>query len=221
MIVIALSDIHGSLRFLSEQSPVAADLRAADMVVISGDITNFGDDAQVHHIIAGLVKYNPNVFAVAGNCDPAAVDNYLKTRGINLNCNCIEQEGFALIGIGGEMSCPHHVDGGSVEQSLTVCAKHVHEQMPENAKVIFVSHYPPMGTAVDDVGGGQHAGSDAIREFVQQYQPMLVVTGHIHDAVGVGTLGKTTLVNPGSFKQGSYAMITINDKVKNAEIKRA
>ena len=221
MIVIALSDIHGSLRFLNEQSPIAADLRAADIVVISGDITNFGGDADVHHIISELKKYNPNVFAVAGNCDPAPVDKYLKNSSTNLNCNCIEQEGFSLIGTGGEMACQRHAQGASIEQSLTICSKHVYEQVPENAKVIFVSHYPPNGTAVDDVGGDQHAGSTAIRNFVLQYQPMLTITGHIHDAVGVDTLGETTLVNPGSFKQGSYAVITINDKVKNVEIKRA
>jgi hypothetical protein len=221
MIVIALSDIHGSLRFLNEQSSVAADLKAADMALISGDITNFGGQAEVDHIISELRKYNPNIFAVAGNCDPAAVDEYLKNSEINLNCNCIAHEGFALIGIGGEMSCPQHTDSGSIEQSLTVCSKHVYDQVPENAKVIFVSHYPPYGTAVDAVGGGQHAGSGAILDFILQYQPMLAVTGHIHDAVGVDTLGKTTLINPGSFKQGSYAVISIADKIENIEIKRA
>jgi hypothetical protein len=221
MIVIALSDIHGSLRFLNEQSPVAADLRSADMVVISGDITNFGSDAEVHHIISELKKYNPNVYAVAGNCDSAAVDDYLKSSSINLHCNCVERKGYALIGVGGEMACPRHTDSRSLEQNLAICSNHVYEQVPENAKVIFVSHYPPQNTAVDDVGGGQHAGSTAIREFVQQYQPLLAVTGHVHDAIGVDTLGKTTLVNPGSFKQGSYAVITISDKVENVEIKRA
>jgi len=221
MIVIALSDIHSSLRFLNEQSSVAADLRTADMVLISGDITNFGGETEVHHIISEIQKYNPNIFAVAGNCDPAPVDEYLKNTEINLNCNYIEREGFALIGIGGEMSCPNHDDSRSTEQCLATCANHVHEQVPENAKVIFVSHYPPYGTAVDDVGGGQHAGSGAILEFVLQYQPMLAVTGHIHDAIGVDTLGKTTLVNPGSFRQGSYAVIDVADKIENVKIKQA
>ena len=126
MIVIALSDIHGSLRFLNEQGPIAADLRRADIVIISGDITNFGGDEQIDQIISELRKYNQNIFAVAGNCDPVAIDDYLKNKNINLNCNSIEQEGFILMGIGGEMSCPRHTDKGLSEEDLKICSEHVY-----------------------------------------------------------------------------------------------
>ena len=48
MIIIALADIHGSCNFFSD---IAPDLAKADLVVIAGDITNFGDIGEAEKII--------------------------------------------------------------------------------------------------------------------------------------------------------------------------
>lgn len=68
---------------------------------------------------------------------------------------------------------------------------------------ILVSHGPPYGYGDlaprhNDQGneiGTVHAGSWALRMFIDKYQPPLVVYGHIHEGRGVYECGKSTLVN--------------------------
>ena len=71
-------------------------------------------------------------------------------------------------------------------------------------ETLFVLHSPPLGTRCDLVQGGHHVGSRAIRRFVEERRPPLVLSGHIHESPRVSgawrdTLGRTTLVNPGQF----------------------
>ena len=40
---------------------------------------------------------------------------------------------------------------------------------------------------------------------------LLAISGHIHEAAGIDHLGPTTLVNPGSFRQGRYAVADLSD----------
>lgn len=62
---------------------------------------------------------------------------------------------------------------------------------------VLVTHSPPKGV-VDVSSRGDHLGSAAIREAVEQYRPDLVVCGHIHDSAGKqATLGPTTVINAG------------------------
>jgi len=42
------------------------------------------------------------------------------------------------------------------------------------------------------------AGSAAVREAIEKYQPLLGLHGHIHESRGVTTIGRTVAINPGS-----------------------
>lgn len=47
------------------------------------------------------------------------------------------------------------------------------------------------------------AGSQAVREVIEQYQPLLGLHGHIHESSGFRYIGKTLCINPGSeYEQG-------------------
>jgi Icc-related predicted phosphoesterase len=78
---------------------------------------------------------------------------------------------------------------------------------------VFNLHCPPYETTIDPapkldvtrkpvVSGGQvvmaPAGSTAVRDSVQKYQPLLSLHGHIHESKGVATIGRTRCFNPGS-----------------------
>lgn len=72
------------------------------------------------------------------------------------------------------------------------------------ARTIFVLHSPPRGTRCDQMAGGAHVGSRAIRRFVEERQPPLVLSGHIHESPRVSgawrdDLGRSVVVNPGQF----------------------
>jgi Icc-related predicted phosphoesterase len=72
------------------------------------------------------------------------------------------------------------------------------------AGTVFVLHSPPRGTRCDMIGAGSHVGSRAIRTFIEEHQPPLVLAGHIHESPRVSssyrdTIGASVVVNPGQF----------------------
>lgn len=219
MIIIALSDIHGSVDHLDN---IAGDIAGADLVLVAGDITNFGGRDQAEKIICALRQYNTPVFVVPGNCDTPNVDKYLRAEEIDINCNLVDFAGFNLVGIGGSLPCPRHTPNESSEENYEVCLGHLKEMVGSKDKVIFVCHHPARDTVVDFTGDS-HAGSVSIRDFIESSQPVLAVSGHIHDAPGVDHIGKTTLVNPGPMQHGSYAYIEVNEdgQVGTVELRNA
>jgi Icc-related predicted phosphoesterase len=67
--------------------------------------------------------------------------------------------------------------------------------------LVLVCHAPPYETALDRVREGLHAGSPAVREFIEREQPVWFFCGHIHEAEGVEiAMGRTRARNVG--KQG-------------------
>ena len=73
---------------------------------------------------------------------------------------------------------------------------------------ILVAHCPPYQTAIDRIHSGLHVGSHSVRSFIETYQPDLCISGHIHEAPGEDTIGRTHLINPGMLAQGGYVTVT-------------
>jgi Icc-related predicted phosphoesterase len=66
---------------------------------------------------------------------------------------------------------------------------------PEGA--VLVLHSPPQGHC-DTNGSGDHFGSEALLEAIEQKRPPLAVCGHIHESWGCeGRIGDTELRNLG------------------------
>ena len=64
--------------------------------------------------------------------------------------------------------------------------------------LVLVCHAPPHGTALDRVRPGLHAGSTAVRDFIERSQPAHFFCGHIHEAEGVAIeMGQTRADNVG------------------------
>ncbi len=62
----------------------------------------------------------------------------------------------------------------------------------------LVIHVPPFGTKLDEFSPGKHAGSPALRKWVERVQPVYLFCGHIHETAGLtDTIGKTKCVNVG------------------------
>jgi Icc-related predicted phosphoesterase len=43
-----------------------------------------------------------------------------------------------------------------------------------------------------------HVGSEAVRTAIEEFQPVLGLHGHVHEAAGEESLGRTVCLNPGS-----------------------
>ena len=64
--------------------------------------------------------------------------------------------------------------------------------------LVLICHAPPYDTALDQVRPGVHAGSTAVRDFLERYQPDYFFCGHIHEAEGVAVeIGKVRARNVG------------------------
>ena len=68
-----------------------------------------------------------------------------------------------------------------------------------------------------------HVGSKLIRQFIEEMQPILAVSGHIHEAFALDSIGQTVVLNPGALCDGRFAIAEIikeNGKYKvNASLK--
>ncbi|MBI4763193.1 MAG: metallophosphoesterase [Deltaproteobacteria bacterium] len=49
-------------------------------------------------------------------------------------------------------------------------------------KTIFLFHAPPFQTRLDHLYEGRPFGSRAIRRYIERYQPLLTLHGHIHES---------------------------------------
>ena len=96
MEILAISDIHNKAGNLSA---IADDIAKADVILIAGDITNFGTAKHAKNIITSISRYNSNILAVPGNCDQPSVDRYISDHGMSLDCNYIEQDGIKFVGV--------------------------------------------------------------------------------------------------------------------------
>ena len=216
MNIIALADIHGSIGHLPE---ISDELENADLVLIAGDITTNGGEPQTHKILYAISDYNNQILAVHGNCDPPAVEEYLEIHRNALDRRCVQIDGITFAGLGGALSYHGADRNQSPEDQFTHLLEDLKPQVTANGPSVFVSHHPAYGTKLDRIGPAKHAGSTAIRAFIEQTKPILAISGHVHEAIGVDNLNGTTLVNPGPFKDGRYAKIDIqNNKVKDAQI---
>lgn len=210
MKLLLLADIHGHVKAMPSLSDEAA---GCDAVVLAGDITNFGGPAQLLPILDSVESFGKPIIAVPGNCDNAEIDQELQRRGYSVHANVILLNDFAFLGVGGSLPCPGHTpneSGESVFQDILAEAAKMTQQKP----VVLVTHQPPWGKKLDTTTDGRHTGSRAIRDFIEQYKPVLAVSGHMHEAFGTDSIGNTKLVNPGAFRQGRYAIAELTgDKV--------
>lgn len=215
---IVLADLHGSVGYLPFIVP---ELSRADGVFIAGDITNFGGRAEAVGMIESVAAMNDVILAVAGNCDLESVGQYLDERGMNLHGKVVMQGTLCCVGVSGSLPCPSSTPQEKGEDEFTSILEQAVQSRHGAGNLVVVSHQPAYGTAVDTVREGQYCGSHAIRQFIETYEPILAISGHIHEAPGVDRLGKTTLVNPGSFKTGRYAVVTFKEDRVAVQLKRA
>lgn len=213
MVIIALADIHADLTHLAQ---IADQLTAADLVLIAGDITQFGAWAEADGIITEIRQYNPNVLAVPGNCDRPGVNDYLTDQGISLDCNCITAAGIPFVGLGGSLPCHGSTPNEMLDDDFTISLTALEPLFRSDDRFVLVTHEPPADTAID-LSDGEHIGSRAIRRFIEKNQPLLAVCGHTHQAPGTDRIGRTTLVNPGPLQHARYAYIQLTDKVQTAQ----
>jgi len=204
MRVLTLTDIHGSDRYIEA---CAHELARADLVIIAGDITNFGGRREAAPIIDKIRRYNEAVVAVTGNCDNPEIEDYLDEEGLNIGARNRVIGGISFAGLGGSLPGPAHTPNTYGEEELAALLDRAAVGLTD--PFILVSHQPAVNTRTDLVLGMRHVGSASVRSFIERTAPLVCFSGHIHESIGTDTIGRTQLVNPGPFRSGKFAMAVI------------
>jgi len=215
MHIIAFGDIHSSYENIYKIS----ELSAADLVIITGDITNFGGWNDAKKIIEIVMSINNKVFAVLGNMDRESVNDYLTEIGINLHKTGKVIDDTGIFGVGGSNPTPFNTPTEYSEIDIENFAKKAHGTIGYPKRKIFVSHAPPYGTMTDKLKNNIHVGSSSIRKFIKSTNPDLCLTGHIHESQAVDWLGETQIINPGMLAGGKYIEVVLRDDKLEAQIK--
>jgi Icc-related predicted phosphoesterase len=210
MRIACITDLHGRLAALGR---ILADAGPVDAVLLGGDITNFGSPIDVDRVIELARAKVSTVLAVAGNCDSAAIDRRLVELGVSLHGRGVL---LGPIGFYGLSATPPWKKGmyQLTEDDLAAALEAGHAQVCQAAQHVLLAHVPPHKTRLDRTLFWSHAGSTALRAFIEQAQPALVLCGHIHEARGTDRLGATAAVNCGYGARGAYVIAEVDQQVR-------
>lgn len=210
MKILALTDLHqrhaAIARILGRVGPV-------DLVLLGGDLTDFGRPRDAEKIVAATRQTGAPVFAVAGNCDSPLIEQHLIKLGVSLFRRGVV---WGELGLQGLSAMPPWRKSmyQFTEEQLAADLAEAYPQVQGARHHVVLSHPPPRGVAVDRTLRGAHVGSTALRTFIEQTHPELVLCGHIHEGRGVEQIGTTTIVNCGPAAEGCYALAEWTDRWK-------
>jgi Icc-related predicted phosphoesterase len=127
-----------------------------------------------------------------------------------------------MITVGLSTPTPWDTPREASEEEIAAAIDAAVAEVPDVARCVFNLHCPPKDTPIDtclklEVRPGElprpireagrfvttGGGSDAVREAIERYQPLVGLHGHIHESGGRFRIGRTQTFNPGSeYAQG-------------------
>ncbi len=208
MRIAATADIHFSPQSYDRlREPLSRVREEADVLVIAGDLTNYGRPDEMHSLLNALVRLRVPIVAVLGNHDYESgqeqeLMNLMTTEGIKvLDGSSYERDsvGFAgakgfLGGFGrgvltafGEKEVKAFVQAGidetmKLERSLA---------MLRTQKTVIVTHYAPIAETVqgEPTEIWPYLGSSRLSDVIDRHGASLALHGHAHHGKADG---KTT-----------------------------
>lgn len=162
-----------------------------------------------------LAGTDTRAYVIPGNDDPWSVDEVLAAGSSVVACDeTVERIGpHEMVSLGYSNRTPWHTPRELDEEEIYARLKRLTDQLEEPRRAIFNIHVPPRESSLDTAfevdedlryvmkGGRPHevaTGSSAVRQVIEEVQPLLSLHGHIHESRGVANIGRTVAINPGS-----------------------
>jgi len=195
----------------------------SDLILLNGDLTNYGGIKEVRQVLNHVLELNPNILAQFGNLDKAEINTYLEDLDINLHGQArLMGHSVCIVGVGGSNRTPFLTPSEFSESELLATAETAYLQGLEyvalaeplhkkKIPILFISHTPPVNTKLDRIHCGKHVGSKAIRTIIEKYQPALSIVGHIHEAKGEDSIINSPIINPGMLRDGGWVSIEVKN----------
>jgi Icc-related predicted phosphoesterase len=186
---LIFSDIHNDGHALQKLMEIEADYYfcAGDLVSWRRGLDEMAKNMQPR---AG------RVYVLPGNHESEHdIEEFCDRHGfVNFHGRTLEIAGVQIAGLGYSSPTPFDTPGEYSEEELASRLSKFAELKP----LVLICHAPPLNTTLDRVHEGLHAGSRAVREFIEKYQPRDFFCGHIHEAEGkVEQMGATRAMNVG------------------------
>ncbi len=204
MKIVSFGDVHMATRNLARMD---AALRDADMIIVSGDLTNFGGPEQARIVLDAARAAAPRVLALSGNLDQPEVIPYLEAEGVSLHGRGVVIDGVGIFGCGGSNITPFKTPTELTEDEIYATLARGYAEVRGAKSLLMVCHTPPYETKCDRIAGGRPVGSTAARRFIEEFKPDVCLSGHIHESAAVDAIGSTMIVNAGPFKDGGYIVV--------------
>lgn len=196
MRILFFTDIHGSTRHLNE---VVDKSRNADIIVCAGDLTIFENG--LDDMLKKLNSTGKPVIVVHGNHESESSMAVLSLRYKNVNFihkSHYIHEDVIFFGHGGGGFSIEDKSFDKVAYNFMKEFDRICNRENKNFRLILVTHAPPHSTAIDDMGQGWHVGCKNYKDFIITVQPIIAVSGHIHETFEMEEqLGNTLIFNPG------------------------
>ena len=189
MKLLIFSDIHCNWKALEGLLRVEADCYIA-----GGDLVNWGKDIDRAGEI--LSTRSDRMYVLPGNHESAGQVSSMCARfGLHdFHERHMKLGRWHVAGLGYSNPTPFNTPGEYSEAQLLERLQRFTDLSP----LVLICHAPPYGTALDRIRPGLHAGSHAVREFIDRRQPEYFFCGHIHEAAGTAVdLGRTRAWNTG------------------------
>lgn len=218
MKIVSFGDVHMAI---GQMNKIALELATADLVILSGDLTTFGGIADATKVLTAARSYCPAVLALPGNLDRPEVIGFLRAENVALHGESRRIGQLGLFGCGGSNLTPFHTPLEYQDEQLGEVLAQAYAGATDAPLQLMICHTPPYATKLDRLTNGTPVGSPAVRRFIEAHQPHLCITGHIHESPGVDFIGRTKILNAGSFAAGGYIVVHDDNDTVDAELKFA
>ncbi|MEM2122895.1 MAG: metallophosphoesterase [Candidatus Bathyarchaeia archaeon] len=208
---MVFTDFHGYEEAVRGAVRVSEEMDS-DLILVMGDLA-FNRIERSKEALKDLGRVSRRLFFVPGNMDPRELAEYSSGNVYPLHGRCRSYRGVGFLGLGG---APRGPFGTPFEYDEEYAGSLLKRGLGEykDERLIVVSHSPPYGSRLDLTYRGVHAGCKALRGFIEEVRPTLVVCGHIHEARGIDELSGVTVVNPGPIYAGYYAYIEVDGELR-------
>lgn len=189
MNILIFSDIHGDTKALEKLLA-----QPADIYISAGDLSTFGKALDKCGEV--LRPLGQKCWVIPGNHETAGENAaFCKKFGLTDFHRQIRKAGHVwLAGLGYSNPTPFNTPGEFSEQEIGEALAAFEDRSP----LVLIVHFPPHGTALDQVRFGLHTGSKTLRAWVARIAPTHLFCGHIHECAGTkDSLGATQCFNVG------------------------
>lgn len=149
------------------------------------------------------------VYVIPGNSDPRDMPKKISNVGYDMHGKGTEIDGQYFAGLGGSNITIFGTPFELTEDELYNGLKPISKQ-----GMVLMTHVPSFGI-LDMIPSGQNVGSKSVKKIVDEFRPLIALSGHVHEAIGAVEQDGTLFVNPGPARDGYCAIIDLeNGKAK-------